>query len=200
MKELRKKINGYLNTAMLYAVLLILLGAILLIFPGFSLDVIRWSLAIFLIGGGLALLINDLRRQYLGSVFFGSLLGVLLLIFGIIVVVHPDVMAIIPVVLGIYMIISSVMSLRLSASLKSISNNAFVLSILTSIVSILCGIVLIVNPFRGAIVLTSLVGIVAIVYGVAGLVDLIVFRHNIDEVSKYIKAQTKVIEGKEAKD
>lgn len=199
MKELQKKINEYINTAIGYAILIILLGLVMLIFPGLSLDIIRWSIALVLIIGGLVLMINDFRRQTIVSMFSGSLLGIFLLILGVIVVVHPDVLSIIPIVLGAYMVISSFMALRLASSLKEISSTSFFLSVFTSIITIICGIVLITNPFGGAIVITSLIGAVAIIYGISGLVDLLIFRHNIKEVANYIKSRTKFIDGKEEK-
>ena len=200
MQQLQKKINSYIDTGICYAVLMILLGVVMLVFPGLSLDIIRWTIAIVLIAGGILLVVNDLRRQTVASMFSGSVLGVGLLIMGIVVIVYPDVLGIIPIILGAYMIISSVMTLRLATSLKNVSNTSFYLALITSIVAIICGIILIANPLGGAIAITSLIGAIGIIYGISGLVDLIVFRHNIDEIAKYIKSQTKVIEGKEVKE
>lgn len=200
MKPLQKKINSYIDTAICYAVLMVLLGVVMLIFPELSLDVIRWTIAIVFIVGGILLTVNDLRRQTIVSMFSGSILGVGLLIMGVVVIAYPVILDIIPIILGAYMIISSVMTLRLTSSLKTVSTSSFYIALITSIVSIICGIVLIANPLGGSIVITSLIGAVAIIYGVSGLIDLIVFRHNIDEIAKYIKSQKKVIEGKEEKD
>ncbi len=200
MESLQKKINGYINTGIGYSLLTIVFGIILLVFPGVSLDILRWIISLALIAGGLALLINDFRRQTVGSFFSGSILGIFLLILGIIVVVHPDILGIIPIALGAYMIISSFLSIRITESLREVSPSSFYISLITSVISVLCGIVLIVNPFGGAIAMTILLGAVAIVYGIFELVDLIVLRRNINEVAKYIKDKLSIFKGKDTKE
>ena len=171
----------------------------MLFFPEVSLDIIRWTLAFTLVVGGIILMANDLRRQTILSMFSGSVLGVFLAVLGVIVIVYPDVLNIIPIVLGVYIIVSSVMTLRLTTALKQDTSSSFYIAILTSVISIICGIILITNPLGSAIALTSLIGAVGIVYGVAGIIDLVIFRNNVDKVAKYLKSHVQVIEGEEAK-
>ena len=200
MKELQKKIGGYLNAAMGYSLVMILLGIVIALFPGITLEVIRWTLAIILLAAGFALIINDLRRQTLVTMFSGSLLGVLSVVLGIIVIVHPDVMGIIPIVLGAYMIISSVLTLRLASSLKGAANSSsFWIAVLTSIIEIICGTILVMNPAAGAAAMMSTIGLVLIAYGVSAFVDVFIFRQNLKELASYVKKQVKVIDGEEAK-
>ena len=197
MKELQNKVNGYINLGICYSILTILLGIIILAFPNFFLTVGHWFVSISLVAGGLILIINDYRRRTIGSFLAGSILGIILIVLGIIIIAHPGIVGVlIPIVLGAYMIISSILSLRVSGALKSVSPSSFYLTLITSIIAIICGIILIVNPFEGIVALTIILGAAAIVYGIAGLADLIVLRGNIKEVAKYIKQNTKVVEGK----
>lgn len=199
MQNLQKKISSYITTGICYSVLMIVLGLVLLIFPGVSLDIIRWSLAIILIIAGMGMVINDLRRQTVFSMFSGSLLGVFLLVMGIIIVIHPDVLAIVPIILGAWMIVSSFFTLRLTSTIKNTGDGGFWISFITSMISIICGFILIFHPMSGAVALTSVLGAVIIVYAIAGLIDLIVFRRNLDEVARGLKNTLKVVEDKEAK-
>ena len=198
MKELQNKINGYLNAAIGYSIIMVLLGLVIAIFPGLTLDVIRWVLAIVLLSVGIALIVNDFRRQTVLTMFSGSLLGVLSIVLGFIVITHPDIMGIMPVVLGAYMIVSSVFSLRLASSLKG-GASSFWIALLTAIVEIICGVVLILNPMIGAAAMMSVMGIVLIAYGLSTFVEVLVLRSNLKEVASYIKAQLKYIDSKEEK-
>ena len=196
MQAMQQKIKSYIGTAIGYAILMAILGLVFLLFPGLSLDIIRWSLAAILIISGLGAIINDVRKQTVFSMFSGSLLGVFMLVMGVIIIVHPDVLSIIPVILGAWMVVSSAFSLRLSATLKNVDGSGFWLSVISSVISIVCGFVLIFRPMAGAIAITSLLGAVILVYSVFGLVDLCIFRRNMEQVAKNLKDKIKLIDQK----
>ncbi|MBQ3410042.1 DUF308 domain-containing protein [Candidatus Saccharibacteria bacterium] len=192
MQKAEKVIKSYLDTAMGYSVLMIALGLIFLIFPGISLDVIRWILSVGLMALGLVLIINDLTKRSVLSMFSGAIGGVLLFVMGLVIMMHPAVMEIVPIVLGIWIIVSSVFSLRLAAALRSTGSAAA--SALMSVVSIICGVLLITRPGIGNIAIMVYVGIMLIIYAVSSLVDLIVIRSHVDRISKYFDEKVKFID------
>lgn len=192
MQKAEKVIKSYLGTAMGYSVLMIALGLIFLIFPGVSLDIIRWALSIGLMGLGLILIINDFTKRSVLSMFSGSIGGVLLFVMGLVIMMHPAIMEIIPIVLGIWIIVSSVFSLRLSAALRSTGGAAT--STLMSTISIICGILLITRPGAGNIAIMVYVGIMLVIYAVSSLIDLIVIRSHVDKISKYFNEKVKFID------
>ena len=50
---------------------------------------------------------------------------------------------------------------------------------------VICGVVLIINPGNTALVITTLIGIVLIVYSVSAIVDMFVFKSRVKEIDKY---------------
>ena len=50
---------------------------------------------------------------------------------------------------------------------------------------VICGVVLIINPGNTALVITTLIGIILIVYSVSALVDMFVFKSRVKEIDKY---------------
>ncbi len=71
--------------------------------------------------------------------------------------------------------------------LKNI-DNYFVLSVITSVLTIICGIVLIINPSISAVMITTMIGIVILVYAVFDVVDAFILKHRVkEEISKYFE-------------
>jgi len=66
-------------------------------------------------------------------------------------------------------------------------DNYFVLSVITSVLTIICGIVLIINPSISAVMITTMIGIVVLVYAVFDIVDAFILKHRVKEISKYFE-------------
>ena len=50
---------------------------------------------------------------------------------------------------------------------------------------VICGVILIINPHSTALVITTLIGIILIVYSVSAIVDMFVFKSRVKEIDKY---------------
>lgn len=184
MKDLQKKINSFINIQLGSSIFLVALGIIFLIAPGTSLDIIRWTLAIFCLAAGAYILASDIRRKA-PLMFSTTLVGVVLLILGLLFAVRPEIMNIFPTVIGAWFIITGVASVRFSAGLRGTSSGNYAL--VTSILSLICGILLLLNPWGGQIAIMTFSGIMMIIYGASNLVDMAVLKHNLKDLSKNFK-------------
>ena len=63
----------------------------------------------------------------------------------------------------------------------------WLLSIILSILTILCGIIIILNPQSSSFALTTLFGILMMVYSVIGIVNLFIFKSNVNDLVKQLK-------------
>ena len=81
--------------------------------------------------------------------------------------------------------------------LADVSDYSWILSLIMSILSIVCGILFIVNPLDGAEVIVSFVGILLFVYSLSDIVDMCIFKKNINVIKKNIKDGLKIIDVKE---
>ena len=59
--------------------------------------------------------------------------------------------------------------------------------IILSILTILCGIIIILNPQSSAFALTTLFGILMMVYSFVGMVNLFIFKSNVNDLVKQLK-------------
>ena len=118
-------------------------------------------------------------------------LSILMFVLGLIFMIYPTVsfsvvtyiIAIFLILNGIYFIIEKDSSLLLSdAGYKN-----WLVLFICSLLGIICGIYIIVNPTVGSDVITTYVGIVIMVYAISNIIDTIVFKKNVNDIVKLLK-------------
>ena len=190
-----KKINKYINLSIFTSILFVLFGGVILLFPKTTLSVFSYTTALVLAVVGIYLIVLDIRTM--NNLFYieSGLLGVLLLILGFIIIAHPSTLTVLlPVVLGIWFIVSSIIKFKLSAGLRGDNIGLWVLSLLVTILSVLCGVIFIVNPIESSEVITSSFGLIMIIYAVADSIEMIIFKRNINKIAKYVKEKIVLVD------
>ena len=121
-----------------------------------------------------------------------SMLSILL---GIMMLIYPNILSIIiPLMLGTWFIMTSIFKIRLTLYLSKIQNTPWLLLMLISILSIVCGFILILNPIDSSVAITLFIGIVIIVYAISDIINMIVLKRNLNKLTKYFKENIKIIE------
>ena len=185
---MQNAIKRFINGAILGAVITVVLGILFLVFPEEALDVFRWIIAIFAFIGGAFMIIAELSKTRSAPFFGATALGAVLIVIGLIFATRPAAINIFAIVLGAWFIVSALGSLRFTAAL---SNGAAFFSVLMALVSLLVGILLIVNPWGGSISMMILIGVSLIVFGAASLIDACVIKRNAKDVAKKLGITTK---------
>ena len=177
---MKDKIKSFINSAIIMAVAFIILGLVFIFFPEGSLDTIRWITAIFFLAAGAYMLAANAGSKH--PMFGATVLGAVLLILGLVFAVNEGVMNIFPIILGAWFIISSMSTIRYATALQS--TNARTWAAFTSVLSIICGILLIINPWGGQIAMMTFAGIMMLIYAVSSLIDLITLKNNLNDLNK----------------
>ena len=133
--------------------------------------------------------------------------GIICIIGGIFFIEKPEIIgSIIPVVMGIGIIISSSLKIQQSFNLKSLNSSYFFWSFVTALLSLICGVVLLFNPFKGAVIITKVIGIFLAIYAILDICNTIVLKKsgvsiNISTVddNKDTKSKSKHKKTKDAK-
>lgn len=103
--------------------------------------------------------------------------GIICIISGIFFIEKPEIIgSIIPVVMGIGIIISSSLKIQQSFNLKSLNSSYFFWSFVTALLSLICGVVLLFNPFKGAVIITKVIGIFLVMYAILDVCNTIVLK------------------------
>ena len=108
----------------------------------------------------------------------------------------------IPIVIGIGIIINSCNKLQYAIQLKSNENDLWKSTMIISIISTLCGIILIFNPFQAAVGITRIVGIFIVIYSILDIISTITIKRNVKKFHKELEETIKdaeIIEEKQKK-
>lgn len=174
------------------AIICIILGIIMLIWPESILSWLCILVGILLLVGGIVYLGSFFVRMGKPTSFAGDLfLGLLLILLGILLLVRPGyVIAVIQYVFGFLILAYGILDLQASFSLHSFGLS-WNWALVASIVTIALGILIIADPFGSLSALVILIGIVLIYNGASSL-------WLISRVSKAVKGVENVIDDQNA--
>lgn len=187
MNNIEIKVKKMSMTSIIFSIIFILIGAFLLARPDDAIHLVSYALGIILLVWGLISVVQFFTdKESQNYLEFSFITGVFVLIFGIIILVKPEIIAsIIPLLLGVWMLVNGVTKLSYSLTINKNKNAAS--SIIISLIIVIIGILLIINPFSGAEKLVQILGITIIIYSVLDLLECL-------SIKKAIKTKEKVNE------
>ena len=190
MKEIFNKTT---MSIILSSIISFILGLILVINPGLTLKTIGVVVGIYIIIHGLVLLVLDFKVSRLYIPFDGIMSGILSIILGIVLIALPGLLsAIFALAIGVWIILSSVNIIKMAIAVKNQTSNWFLL-LLFGILDLIAGIIVIFNPFESSMSITMFVGIIIMIHSVINIVDMIVIKKNVKDVTKAIENAIKKI-------
>jgi uncharacterized membrane protein HdeD (DUF308 family) len=184
MKEIFNKIT---LSSMLMSFILILLGLILIFYPSISLNSFGLIVGIYLILEGIHLVYLDVTSKFVLISIDTLLPGILSILFGCMLVVRPyAISTILTFVIGTWIIAKSINSLKFSVDLI-VNNKEYILLLILSILEIVLGVLMFLNPVVTSISAVTFTGIILIFYSIINIVEMIMFRKNVKDFSKVLK-------------
>ncbi len=189
-----KKLNKYINISIVISILLMILGGVIFVYPTMTLKAFSYIVSIILILFGIYLIVEDYKFKKIWVLFDFSLIGILCLLLGIILLIYPNILTtLIPIFLGIWFIISGIVKFRLTSLLSNSDFNGWLISLIMAILSVTCGILFIISPLNGAIALVSFIGVLLFVYSLSDIVNMIIFKKDINNIEKGLKEGITII-------
>lgn len=181
-----KLMKNFFRSSLITSSVLIILGILLLFQSELTILSISYVLGAILIAIGVLAIIrfvkndNNLTKSELDIIY-----GVVTIIMGLLIIQNPQAIAsVIPIILGIAIIINSATKLQYAFELKRNSNDRWKVTMLVSIISTICGVMLLFNPFRGAVLLTKIVGIFIIIYSILDIISTITIKKNVEDIKE----------------
>ncbi|MDT8400307.1 MAG: DUF308 domain-containing protein [Bacteroidales bacterium] len=153
---------------LLKGLIAITLAVVIFMNPANALVAIATYIGALAIIAGIVLIIMALsRKSEFWQFLFGQ--GIIYAIIGLIIVAYPKVTAgLLIFLIGLFIIILGIMQLSAYIKLQEVMP-ARPLTLITAIASILVGILLVFNPFEGAVLATVIIAVYAVLYGVTRL-------------------------------
>lgn len=180
------KLNKYLNSGIILTIVFLLVGGILIVKPDISFNIISYFIGASLVVSGIYLFIIDSKTN---NIFINVFLyAILLTLIGILIILNPVTLKVIlPIFLGLWFLISGIFKIRLDIYMKD--EPYFILSLITNIITVICGVILLINPVESVSAITISLGIIIVVSSISSLIDIIIFKKNINSVVKYLKEE-----------
>ena len=197
---MKVEIKKVIWPSLLSSIFLLLLGLLLFFKSSETLVGISYLIGGILIALGVIAIISFLRNKT-RDVFvqLNIVYGVVSIVAGIFLVTVPEFIgSIIPIVVGIAVIISSSFKLQQALVLKNLDNRYFLPSLIMAILCLICGLVILFNPFTSAAVVTGLIGLFMIIYAILDIVNSLILRKS-SNISVEISTDRKQPKGKKAK-
>ena len=150
---------------LLAAVLYVILGLVLLIWPGVSATVFCYAFGgILLIYGMVAI------DSWQGSFVFELFLGIVAAALGLLFLLRPVIVAsVLPVILGLFIVVDGLVNLKRALELRRMLYLRWTVPLALSAGSAVLGLVIVFQPFLAAEALVMLIGAVLIYEGLSDL-------------------------------
>ena len=191
IKEIEKSFSKVFITSMLSSVIFIAIGIFLFTKPETTISTISYILGIIIILLGSFSFGKYFQSRAEGNKFnFNLIYGTLSIIIGLILILNPTALAtLIPFVLGFWMVINSAVKIQYSLNLRQYENKVWIPTFIIGLFTLICGLIMIFNPFEGALLITKMIGLFIIIYSILDIVEAFLLNKNI----KYIMKNGKII-------
>ena len=175
---MKVEIKKVIWPSLISSIFLLLLGVLLFFKSSETLVGISYLVGGVLIALGIIAIINFLRNKTRDIfVQLNIVYGVVSIVSGIfLVTVHEFIGSIIPIVVGIAVIISSSFKVQQALVLKNLDNKYFLPTLIMAILCLICGVVILFNPFTSAVVVTQIIGLFMIIYAVLDIINSLILR------------------------
>lgn len=180
------------------AIVTVVVGLILVIWPDISGKILCYTLGTALIIMGIIQLIVFLRGERIGIVNkFSMGMGIVLVVLGILVCVNPQtVLSIIPIIIGIIMFLHGLMDVIYTIDIKNTGATKWWIALIAALVTLLAGLFLIFNPYFAFEITMTIIGIALLYDGGSDLILLIVSAYKQRQTDKRVREFAKNVEAK----
>lgn len=153
------------------AVLCILLGIVLVVWPDMSMQIACAAIGVVLLVGGIVRLVQYFVVRD-GSMYaqMNLIMGIVLAVVGVWIVLKPDkVLAIIPIIIGIVIVLHGINNLQQAVSLCKEKYDKWWVALILGLLTIGFGVLLICRPFAALDTVVMLIGTFLIYDGLSDL-------------------------------
>lgn len=169
------------SNAILQAVLFIILGLVLLFFPGITLVAIVYGIGAIFVLSGIISLVAYFKKDSPSYKMSGALTaGIFCLVIALIMFVFPIAIAgFFSVLLGAILILCGIVNTIRSIALRGVSTSLWMVGCILGIITIIGGAIIIWNPFDTSALFIMILGILFLTNGITGIFVELAVRKNL---------------------
>ena len=152
------------------SILMVVIGLILVIWPGHVMTTAMTVLGIALLAGGVISILYWYRGRMRDVSVFRLAEGIVLAIAGLVVLCAPKlVISIIPLIVGIGVCLNGIFNLAQALDLRREGYENWVVSLALAILTLVLGLLIVFNPFKTMEALVVAIGVITLYNGVSNL-------------------------------
>lgn len=159
----------------LWDILMIVIGVVLIMFPGTAMDVSIKVIGVLLVAGATGVILG-IKGQ--GAYQIYTMSGaVVSIVAGVVCLLQPGIIkSILPLVMGIVILATGILNIVNAFAAKRAGASKWLISLLLAIVTVIMGIVILLNLNGTADLLVSIIGFIFVYNGVSMLIMKILNR------------------------
>lgn len=182
MNEVKQFSKSYILVSALYVVL----GVVLLVWPGTSVKMICYGLGFAMVVLGITYGIIYFTKDNLqGFLQMDLVIGIVCLAFGVFILLNPTFLAtVLPFAMGIILLLGAVVKIQSSWNMRRLKFKKWYLVLICALVIIALGIVLLCNPFKEEKFMILYIGACLILDGLTNLISLICIQAKVKKLAK----------------
>lgn len=171
-----ENIKKLMNKNMIISIIIFLVGLILLLKPDATIKSITIIVGILLIIMGSGPIIELIKSEE-KKLSFSIAPSIILFVIAFVLFFSPELLiSIIPILIGVALVMSSAFKLQNIYNLKKVNGIFNAWTLIITLVILILGLLLIINPFGGVIAITQVIGIFLMIYSVLDIVDSIILK------------------------
>ncbi|MBQ9297982.1 MAG: DUF308 domain-containing protein [Clostridia bacterium] len=153
-------IKKYSKDSLLVSAVLIILALFLIFKPGLSINIVMTAVGIVLAFYGVVQTYSYFSHSKEIEFFnFQLVFGLLGILAGLVFIFNPTfIYGILPLAIGLWIVVKSVTSLQLALNIKNSGGDNWQLMLILSLLTLVLGIVIVVNPFEALEAAVSICG------------------------------------------
>lgn len=202
MKDMKKEYNKIWWSSNVTSILLAIVGILLIVKPAEVITLISTVVGIGIIIAGIFAFLKYLRNGKEENSFkFDLIYGVICVVAGTLLIVNPEAVAsILPLVIGVWMIINSIVKIQYALTIKQYQNDKYMTIMILSIITLAFGILLVFNPFRGAEIITQIIGTFITLYALLDIINAWILKKDVKVVSEVMEEAVKDVKSRVRED
>ena len=154
----------------------IVIGVVLILFPGEAMDISIKAIGVILLIAGVSGIILAIKGQgdYMAYTMSGAVTA---FVGGIVCLLQPQLIkSVLPLVMGIVILATGVFNIGNAFNAKNAGASRWMVSLILAFVTVICGVVILLNLNRAANLLVTIIGIIFVYNGVSTLIIKVLNR------------------------
>ena len=184
---MEKRLKRMFNLSIIFSILLAILGVVMIIHPNVTLITMSKILAVYVIIRGIFKVILHFKEIDDYMPFDQLMPGIVCIVVGLILFTHLNyIETLVGILVGIWIVTESLNDINIGWKLRK-TEAPWLITLILGIVSLIAGIILLVNPAESAEAVMVWSGIILLINSITSCIDKFIFKKYVKDIKKATK-------------